>query len=271
MQPPPKPKAETRWEKFAKERGIAPKEKRSRKVWDEATQSWAYRTGYQKASSEKDPSSWPIMEVGGNDNPFEDPWQRARDAKKDRIEKNTMNRMMNVEREGQLDRGTTRRIMKAKKEAREKGREGGKKDINALPAGVPLDLVEGKQRGKSLTKMALLATQRSTASMGKFDKMREGEPERRKSMSGLKKRKFDSSTDNSVVKNEAKKSMKVLENVISGGGRSKERAIRRGQFAKGETGHDYDFDDGLGPSTFRKKKGRAGMGKMKKITKKLAK
>eukprot|EP00551_Chaetoceros_affinis_P004222 CAMPEP_0203662718 /NCGR_PEP_ID=MMETSP0090-20130426/589_1 /ASSEMBLY_ACC=CAM_ASM_001088 /TAXON_ID=426623 /ORGANISM="Chaetoceros affinis, Strain CCMP159" /LENGTH=512 /DNA_ID=CAMNT_0050525547 /DNA_START=34 /DNA_END=1572 /DNA_ORIENTATION=+ len=269
--PPPKQKAETRWEKFAKERGIAPKEKRSRKVWDEATQSWAYRTGYQKASSANDPDSWPIMEVKKNDNPFEDPWQRARDAKKDRVEKNTLNRMRNAEREGQLDRGTTRRIMKAKKEAREKGRTGGNMDMNVTPAGVPLDMVKGTQRGKALTKMALLASQRSTASMGKFDKMQEGEPERRKSLSGLKKRKFESSTDKNVVKSEAKKSLKVLENVISGGGKSKERAIRRGHYAKGETGHDFEFNDGLGASTFRKKKGRAGIGKMKKITKKLAK
>lgn len=147
------------------------------------------------------------MEVKKNENPYDDPWERARDAKKDRIEKNTLNRMRNAEREGQLDRGTTRRMMKAKKEARDRGREGGRKDMNNIsPAGVPLDLVEGKQRGKALTKIALKASQRSTASMGKFDKMREGEPERRKSMSGLKKRKFESSTDNSVVKNEAKKS-----------------------------------------------------------------
>ena len=213
------------------------------------------------------------MEVKKNDDPFEDPWQRARDAKKDRVEKNTLNRMRNAEREGTLDRGTTRRIMKAKKQEREKGRLGGGKDMKNFthtPAGVPLDLVDGKQRGKNLTKVALLATQRSTASLGKFDKMREGEPERRKSLSGLKKRKFESATAAGTVKFEAKKSLKVLENVISGGGKSKDKAIRKGHFAKGETGYDFDFNDGLGPSTYKKKKGRAGMGKMKKITKKLS-
>merc|ERR1711874_636355 len=182
--------------------------------------------------------------------------------------------MKNAEMGGVLERGTARRVLKAKKEAREKGRAGGNMDLKNFttsPAGIPMDLVEGKQRGKSLTKLALMATQTSTASMGKFDKMREGEPERRKSMSGLKKRKYESATSESVVKAESKKSLKVLENVIAGGGKAKERAIRRGQYAKGETGHDYDFDDGLGPSTYRKKKGRAGIGKMKKITKKMAK
>lgn len=221
-----------------------------------------------------DPESWPIMEVKKNDDPFENPWQRARDAKKERVEKNIMNRMKNAEMGGVLERGTARRVLKAKKEAREKGRAGGNMDLKNFttsPAGIPMDLVEGKQRGKSLTKLALMATQTSTASMGKFDKMREGEPERRKSMSGLKKRKYESATSENVVKAESKKSMKVLENVMAGGGKAKERAIRRGQYAKGETGHDYDFDDGLGPSTYRKKKGRAGIGKMKKITKKMAK
>jgi regulator of ribosome biosynthesis len=213
------------------------------------------------------------MEVKRNDNPFDDPWEKARDAKKERVEKNTMNRMRNAEKGGVLERGTTRRIMKSKVEAREKGREGGKKDMQnfATPAGVPSDMQKGTQRGKALTKLALMATQKSTASMGKFDKMREGEPERRKSNAGLKKRKFESATAENVVKAEKKKSLKLLENVINGGGKMKERAIRKGHFAKGETGHDYDFDDGLGSSSYKRKKGRAGMGKMKKITKKLAK
>ncbi len=270
-QPPPAQKAETRWEKFAKERGIAPKEKRSRKVWDEATGEWAYRTGYQKASSENDPMSWPIMEVKKNDDPFEDPWERARDAKKDRVNKNTQNKMRNAEKAGEVDRGTTRRIMKAKAKERADGRAGGKldmKNFSNVPSGIPMDMAD-KQRGKEKTRLALLATQRSTASMGKFDQMRESEPERRKAMAGLKKRKYESATSKDGVKTEAKKSMKVLENVIAGGGKAKELAIRRGEHAKGETGHDYDYNDG-GYSGYKKKKGRAGIGKMKKVTKKMS-
>merc|ERR1712110_958380 len=153
---------------------------------------------------------------------------------KSRVDKNTMNRMKNAESSGEIARGTTRRIMKATLKERKAGREGGSldmKNFSSTPAGVPVDMSE-KQRGKELTKLALLATQRSTASMGKFDKMREGEPERRKAMSGLKKRKFESATAKEGVKNEAKKSMKVLENVMAGGGKAKERAIRRGQYAK---------------------------------------
>jgi regulator of ribosome biosynthesis len=211
------------------------------------------------------------MEVKGNEDPYDDPWERARDAKKDRLQKNTLNRMRNAERSGLVDKGTATKTMKAQKKARETGREGGKQDtFTHTPAGVPIDMAN-KQRGMALTKAALTATQRSTASMGKFDQMREGEPERKKAMAGLKKRKFESGTSKNVVKSEAKKSMKVLQNVLAGGGKAKEQAIRRGDFSKGETAYDYDFNDGLGASKYKKKKGRAGIGKMKKITKKLAK
>lgn len=270
--PPPPPKKETKWEKFAKERGIgANNEKRSRKVWDEATGTWLYRHGYQKANAGD--SQWPIMEVRKNDDPYEDPWERERDAKRSRVDKNLVNRMKNEERAGTLSKGAANRAFKEKKAIREKGREGGKEKI---PSGLPIDLATGKKsgnikpinRGKELTKAALLATQRSTASLGKFDAMRDGEPERLKSNRSAKKRKFESATDNSVVRTEAERGVKVLNSVISGGGRAKELEVRKGKHARGETAFDYDFDDGLGASSYRKKKGRAGAGKMKKITKK---
>jgi len=209
------------------------------------------------------------MEVKGNEDPFEDPWERARDTKKDRVDKNVMSRMRNEERAGNIVKGTTSRTMKAKKALREGGRDGNKL---GAPAGIAVDMQSGTQRGKELTKAALIATQRSTASLGKFDQVRDGEPERRKAMMlGLNKRKFESGTDKNVIKSESKKNMKLLENVLAGGGKEKERAIRRGDLSKGETAYDYDYDDGLGASTYKKKKGRAGMGKLKKITKKRSK
>jgi regulator of ribosome biosynthesis len=272
--PPPPPKVESKWDKFAKERGISPKEKRSRKVWDEATQSWAYRTGYQKPD---DPQNWPIMEVKKNDDPYADPWQALRDSKKERVEKNLENRMRNQERAGMIPKGTATRTIKAKQQARDSGRKRGQLDMTNFqspPAGIPIDLNDkAVKRGMNRTKTALYASQISTASMGKFDKVLQDEPERKKlsSTAAMKKRKFQSSTDPKVVQSESQKSMKILDNVLNGGGKAKEKAIRRGEFSKGETGHDYDFDDGLGPSNFKKRKGRAGMGKMKKVTKKRAK
>mmetsp|Transcript_15258 Transcript_15258/g.21259 ORF Transcript_15258/g.21259 Transcript_15258/m.21259 type:complete len:469 (+) Transcript_15258:94-1500(+) len=273
--PPPPPKKDTKWERFAKERGIPTnKEKRSRKVWDETTQSWGFRHGYQKANN--DAQEWPIMEVKRNDDPLADPWEKIRDAKKKRVDKNTENRMRNQERAGVLAKGTATRTMKNIAKNREAGKKGGNLDKVVPPSGVPVDLKQTKtsgnlkpaQRGRESTAAALLATQKSTASLGKFDKMREGEPERKKALAGLKKRKYESATDRKVTNTEAERGMKLLNSVMTGGGVAREKAKRSGKLAKGETAYDYDYDDGLGASTFRKKKGRAGSGKQKKITKK---
>lgn len=273
--PPPPPKQMTKWEKFAKEKGIAlNKNKRSRKVWDEATNSWKYRHGYEKAND--DTKEWPIMEVKANQDPFEDPWERARDEKKARRERNQESRMKNMERAGLLSKGTAKSVTKQRSSAREAGKAGGNMDRdNVPPAGVPVDITSSKdgvpsntsKRGKLNTLAALKATQRSTASLGRFDKMLEGEPAR-KTSAGPKKRKFESDSDKKVMATEAERSMKVLKSVVEGGGVAKEKAIKKGRLAHGETGHDYDYDDGLGASAFRKKKGRAGAGKAKKLTKK---
>ena len=228
-----------------------------------------YRHGYEKAN--KKDKEWPIMEVGANDDPYDDPWEKLREAKKQRVDKNIESRMKNEERAGNLARGATNRVMKGKEKAYKIGKEAGRKD-QQTPVGVPVDLktdtAEGKLRGKSSTVAALSAVQRSTASMGKFDKMREGEPERRKTLTKMKKRKYESATDKKVISSEGEKSMKILNAVMNGGGVAKEKAIRKGKLAHGETAYDYEYDDGLGASSFKKKKGRAGAGKMKKMTKK---
>jgi regulator of ribosome biosynthesis len=216
------------------------------------------------------------VEVGANDNPYDDPWEKLRDEKRSRVEQNIQSRMKNQEQAGHLMKGATNRVMKDFEQGRKAGKEGGNTARgNVPPSGLPVDLastsVEAKKRGKDNTVAALKAVQRSTASLGKFDQMREGEPEKRKALAKLKKRKFESATDKKVLSTEGQKSMKILNTVINGGGASKERDIRKGKLAKGETAYDYDFDDGLGASSFRKKKGRAGAGKMKKMTKKRAK
>jgi regulator of ribosome biosynthesis len=271
--PPPPPKQLSKWEKFAKEKGLPlNKSKRSRKVWDEATNSWKYRHGYEKAND--DTKEWPIMEVKANQDPFEDPWERARDEKKSRREHNQESHMKNMERAGALPKGTAKSVVKQRLSAREVGKAGGNKDRdNVPPAGVPVDLKPSKdgviaKRGKESTVAALLATQKSTASLGRFDKMLEGEPARKKALSSMKKRKFESDSDKKVLATESERSMKLLKSVVEGGGVAKEKARKKGHLAHGETGYDYDYDDGLGASSFRKKKGRAGAGKAKKMTKK---
>jgi regulator of ribosome biosynthesis len=57
----PKPKPMTRWEKFAKEKGIT-KTKKSRIVFDDQKQDWIPRWGYKGANNQED---W-LMEVPQN-------------------------------------------------------------------------------------------------------------------------------------------------------------------------------------------------------------
>jgi regulator of ribosome biosynthesis len=266
--PPPPPKAPTKWEQFAKERGIPlNKEKRSRKVWDEATETWKHRHGYDKANNTAE--KWPIMEVGANDDPYADPWEKRRDEKHARTEQNRQSQLKNQERAGLLAKGTTRRVMKSREQVRKAGKEGGNQDRQLLlPVGVPVDLGDQKLRGKASTVAALKVSQVSTASMGKFDKLREGEPERKPFLPTQvkKKRKAEQALHG---KREQERSAKVLQTVLSGdGGVAKEKARKKGKLAKGVTAYDYEYDDGADNALFKKKKGKAGAGKNRKMTKK---
>ena len=249
-----------------------------------------FRHGYEKANRNASDKEWPIMEVKDNEDPFADPWEKLRDAKRARKDKNLENRLRNEERAGGVAKGTANRVVKSREKVRKAGKLGGNMDRDSLPVGIPVDIKpdrktatnpdssSSKLRGKASTLAALAATQRSTASLGTFDAMREGEPERKKSLSKLKKRKLHTSTDKKVLSTESERSMKILKTVVdsttgnvSATAMSKDKLRRKGHFAKGETAYDYDYDDGLGPSTFNKKKGRAGAGKMRKMTKKRAK
>ena len=62
--PLPKAKLETKWEKFAKTKGIAPKPKRDRLVFDEEKQDWVPKWGY-KGQNKQAEDQW-IVEVPNN-------------------------------------------------------------------------------------------------------------------------------------------------------------------------------------------------------------
>jgi len=278
--PPPPQKKLTKWEEFALKRGIKDTGKNSRKVFDEATGDWKHLTGSMDSKANAGPESWPIMEVKKNDNPNDDPWEKLRQEKKSRVGKNVEARMRNAERSGALERGSANKLVKNNKrldKQRDIAKEKELKRGLVAPIGIPSDFKSDAKRGKPSTQLALKATQVSTASLGKFDKQREGEPEKKhlsKSVHGKKRKMTDTNaggggTNKKFLQSEAQKSSDILNRVMTGGSsKEKERDVRKGKYAKGETGHDFEFDDGLGPGSFRKKKGRAGMGKMRKITKK---
>lgn len=88
----PEPKPETKWEKFAKEKGIK-KHKRERMVFDESNQEFRPRFGYKGANSGIE--EIPIVEVKPGQDPFADPWAEARTDKKARVKKNTKQMLKN--------------------------------------------------------------------------------------------------------------------------------------------------------------------------------
>lgn len=183
----PEPKPETKWEKFAREKGIK-KTKKDRMLYDETTGEYAPRFGYKRTKGGLEDQA--IVEIKPGDDPYADPWAEDRKQKKARVDKNTQQRVKNQAR-----------ALKIKG----KGKAAGVTSYSpeAVP-GIPLELT-GKQakRGKGGVKSALKLAQVSTASMGRFDDYRTGEPERK--LTG-NKRKF---RDNFKAMGEEKDSMKA--------------------------------------------------------------
>lgn len=92
--PPPKPKPPTKWEEFAKLKGIQ-KKKKTNLVWDENAKEWRRRWGYKRAKD--DTKEW-LIEVPETADPNEDQFAKRNKAKKERVAKNEFNRLKNIAR-----------------------------------------------------------------------------------------------------------------------------------------------------------------------------
>lgn len=92
--PPPKPRAPTKWEQFAKLKGIQ-KKKKTNLVWDENAKEWKRRWGYKRAKD--DTKEW-LIEVPETSDPNEDQFAKRVKAKKERVAKNEFNRLKNIAR-----------------------------------------------------------------------------------------------------------------------------------------------------------------------------
>ncbi|XP_056221088.1 ribosome biogenesis regulatory protein homolog [Seriola aureovittata] len=92
--PPPKPKPPTKWEQFAKLKGIQ-KKKKTNLVWDETAKEWKRRWGYKRANDNT--KDW-LIEVPETADPNEDQFAKRVKAKKERVAKNEFNRLKNIAR-----------------------------------------------------------------------------------------------------------------------------------------------------------------------------
>uniref|UniRef100_A0A7S0WWL2 Ribosome biogenesis regulatory protein n=1 Tax=Pyramimonas obovata TaxID=1411642 RepID=A0A7S0WWL2_9CHLO len=181
--PFPKPKPMTKWEAFAKEKGIT-KRKRSKMEWDESAGEWRRRFGYKRVNDENDIIVVPAKPGDGADT---DPFAEARAAKKERVTKNKSKELKNLqdaESKGWKVPNTTRMpstlaLTKTLGFEGSKTGQQGKKVANSL-----------KPEVKAVKEMAAL----STASVGKFDKKLKGEKEGRPKG---KRRQYLPVTDNS--------------------------------------------------------------------------
>ncbi|NXO04614.1 RRS1 protein, partial [Rhinopomastus cyanomelas] len=93
--PPPRPRPPTRWEQFARLKGIR-RRKRTALVWDEQAKEWRRRWGYRRAGG--DPARAWLAEVPAGRDPNEDQFARLRQEKRERVARNELNRLRNLAR-----------------------------------------------------------------------------------------------------------------------------------------------------------------------------
>lgn len=153
----PEAKPLTRWEKFAKAKGIA-KTKKPKKIWDETLSEWVPTYGYKRAKAEKE-KDW-LLEVPKNVDPLTDMFEKKKDLKKESLARNEVNRLRNlaraqkikVPRAGALvsaDSATSKQLLAATTIARSSTASVGKfqeKLSNEKEARGVKDLIPGKKR-----------------------------------------------------------------------------------------------------------------------------
>lgn len=184
--PLPKERKKTRWEKFAESKGIKKKTKRSRMKYDEERKEYmpVYGMGSSKNVDEK--NTW-VIEAKAGMNMDEDPFDAMKQKRKEKIQKQKDREERNV-REAQEQTAI-----------KKKGR---------LTSVQPTKKISGEQLKKDV-EHAISSTQRSTASLGKFDKVLPGEPQKKKNVS----QKFQATAKASIA-DEKKNSLSVLKRVF---------------------------------------------------------
>lgn len=95
----PKPKPPTKWETFAKMKGIQ-KRKKDKRAFDEQTGTWKRRYGYDRVNDDNDV---PIIEAKITDEPGEDPFSKRKEDKKKRVEKQEKNHLQNLKQAAKAD------------------------------------------------------------------------------------------------------------------------------------------------------------------------
>lgn len=166
--PLPKPKPLTKWQQFAKAKGIPQNKQRETKlVYDEATHEWVPRWGF-KGANKNEEEAW-IHEVPANADDNYDPSKAMKAERKKRRLHNEGQRLRNEQRA-------------AAAEASKKTSSSGGGLLDASTSGLAAKEAKARERlqRKAELDAGVLRGRHSTASMGKFDAYLKGESARTK-------------------------------------------------------------------------------------------
>ncbi|KAK4685897.1 regulator of ribosome biosynthesis, partial [Tremellales sp. Uapishka_1] len=204
--PLPKPKVATKWERFAKEKGIS-HVKKDKYVWDDEKQDWVPRWGRGGKNKEVE-EQW-IHEVKAGANADLDPAVTAKLARKNRTAKNLRQQAGNISDAASKSLPISALNIPAKSTA----------------TSSQVEKKSGREIRKSELQRTMLISKTSTASLGKFDEKIEGEPKAR----GVK-RKFEGVVGD--LKGEKQKALDLLPSLGKEG--VKKKPLKKG--GEGEEG-----------------------------------
>ncbi|KAA1087265.1 Rhodanese- sulfurtransferase [Puccinia graminis f. sp. tritici] len=229
----PKPKPLTKWEKFSKDKGIAPKAKRDRMEFDTEKQEWVNRWGFN--GKNKDPENAWIREVKPSEeltNPGLE-INHAKRARKERTLKNEKQRLKNVERAAtEIAKSNSTKVLEASTARpstsltsnnhpkKADARAAKIADHTARSKAQALAKREEQLQRKQEVEGLLSATKKSTASLGKFDKKFANEPK----VKGLK-RKFEPTEQSAKV--ERKSQQEIVDQLAKNPTAFKEKVAKK--------------------------------------------
>lgn len=190
--PVPRERPATKWEQYAREKGIQKRRRRDRLVWDEEVQDFIPRYGKGSAKALEQQA---VLPHSDKLEPGDDPFAAARREKRERVRQNKKKQAANL--------------------SRAHGQAGGKKKVNPMRS--LSETVRGPSGKKHMPKTQLRDTvsvvQRSTASAGRFDKKVKGEP--KKVIAGKKRKLPESVPGKSALKAEQERNGKILGRVLA--------------------------------------------------------
>lgn len=205
--PIPVAKPLTKWEKYKQEKGIVQR-KRSRMVYSEEVGDWVPRWGRGSVKKIQDSMNWAMEEKEPGVNPFEQNSNEKQLAKAKQLKRQMKNeeyakKVLNSKKEGNNNNSSNNNINNSKSEPKQKL---SKKQRKALKAQKEIQKLNDDK--KNLSKR-LEQVQKSTRSMGNFDKKLKNEKE-----INLLKKKRVSKDILSDKKKEKSRDKRILDNIL---------------------------------------------------------